>query len=114
MGNLVVTIGIGDQQGKQFEDLEVTVDTGSTFTTVPRLKVAVDLLTLGAESRLLVQQALLVQAASSNNPDTLSQDGELPFGQPGRRSDDTPEGSDPSPLVDQGSVGSSASPSWKE
>ena len=40
--------------------------------------------------------------ASSNNPDALSQDGELPFGHPGRRSDDTPEGSDPSPLVDQG------------
>ena len=28
--------GVGDQQGRQFEDLEVTVDTGSTFTTVPR------------------------------------------------------------------------------
>ena len=26
--------------------------------------------------------------ASSNNPDALSQDGELPFGHPGRRSDD--------------------------
>ena len=36
MGNLAVTIGVGDQQGRQFEDLEVTVDTGSTFTTVPR------------------------------------------------------------------------------
>ena len=36
MGKLVVTIGIGDQQGRQFEDLEVTVDTGSTFTAVPR------------------------------------------------------------------------------
>ena len=33
---LVVTIGIGDQQGRQFEDLEVTVDTGSTFMAVPR------------------------------------------------------------------------------
>ena len=33
---LVVTIGVGDQQGRQFEDLEVTVDTGSTFTAVPR------------------------------------------------------------------------------
>ena len=28
--------GVGDQQGRQFEDLEVTVDTGSTFTAVPR------------------------------------------------------------------------------
>ena len=36
VGKLVVTIGVGDQQGRQFEDLEVTVDTGSTFTAVPR------------------------------------------------------------------------------
>ena len=36
MGKLVVTIGVGDQQGRQFEVLEVTVDTGSTFTAVPR------------------------------------------------------------------------------
>ena len=36
MRKLVVTIGVGDQQGRQFEDLEVTVDTGSTFTAVPR------------------------------------------------------------------------------
>ena len=36
MGKLVATIGVGDQQGRQFEDLEVTADTGSTFTTVPR------------------------------------------------------------------------------
>ena len=36
MGKLTVTIGIGDQQGSQFENLEVTVDTGSTFTAVPR------------------------------------------------------------------------------
>ena len=40
--------------------------------------------------------------ASSNNLDALSADGELPFGHPGRRSDDTPEGFEPSPLVDQG------------
>ena len=40
--------------------------------------------------------------ASSNNLDTLSQDGELPFGHPGRRFDDTPEGFEPAPLVDQG------------
>ena len=32
MGKLVVTIGVGDQQGRQFEDLEVIVDTWSTFT----------------------------------------------------------------------------------
>ena len=36
VGKLVVTIGVGDQQGRQFEDLEVTVDTRSTFTAVPR------------------------------------------------------------------------------
>lgn len=36
MGKLTVTIGVGDQQGRQFQDVEVTVDTGSTFTAVPR------------------------------------------------------------------------------
>ena len=36
MRELIVTIGVGDQQGSQFEDLEVTVDTGSTFTAVPK------------------------------------------------------------------------------
>ena len=36
MGKLMVTIGVGNQQGRQFEDIEVTVDTGSTFTAVPR------------------------------------------------------------------------------
>ena len=39
---------------------------------------------------------------SSNNLDALSADGEIPFGHPGRRSDDTPEGfSQSPPLVDQ-------------
>ena len=36
MGKLTVTIGVADQQGAQFHDVEVTVDTGSTFTAVPR------------------------------------------------------------------------------
>ena len=40
--------------------------------------------------------------ASSNNLDALSQDGDLPFGHPGPNFDDTPEGFEPSPLVDQG------------
>ena len=35
-----LTIGVGDQQGRQFEDLEVTVDTGSTFTAVPSVSWA--------------------------------------------------------------------------
>ena len=39
---------------------------------------------------------------TNNNLDALFADGELPFGHPGRRSDDTPEGFEPSPLVDQG------------
>ena len=39
---------------------------------------------------------------SSNNLDALSQDGELPFGHPGRRSDDTSEGFDRRTLMDQG------------
>ena len=36
MGTLKVTIAVGDSQGLQFEELDVTVDTGSTYTTVPR------------------------------------------------------------------------------
>ncbi len=36
MGTVRVTIGVGNPQGQMFEDLEVTVDTGSTFTAVPR------------------------------------------------------------------------------
>lgn len=36
MGTVTVTIGVGDRQGQQFEELEVTVDTGSTYTAVPR------------------------------------------------------------------------------
>ena len=36
MGTVKVTIGVGDPQGQRFETLEVTVDTGSTFTAVPR------------------------------------------------------------------------------
>ena len=34
---------------------------------------------------------------TNNNLDALSQDAELPFGHPGRRCDDTPEGFEPSP-----------------
>lgn len=36
MGTVTVTIGVGDPQGQRFEDVEVTVDTGSTFTSIPR------------------------------------------------------------------------------
>ena len=36
MGTLKVTIAVGDSQGRQFEELDVTVDTGSTYTVVPR------------------------------------------------------------------------------
>ena len=35
MGKLTVIIGVADQQGSQFHDVEVIVDTGSTFTAVP-------------------------------------------------------------------------------
>ena len=34
MGILKVTIAVGDSQGRQFEELDVTVDTGSTYTAV--------------------------------------------------------------------------------
>ena len=37
---------------------------------------------------------------TNNNLDALPQDAELPFGHPGCRSDHTPEGFEPSPLVD--------------
>ena len=36
MGTVTVTIGVGDPHGQQFLDLEVVVDTGSTYTAVPR------------------------------------------------------------------------------
>lgn len=36
MGTVTVTISVGDPPGRQFEELEVTVDTGSTYTAVPR------------------------------------------------------------------------------
>ena len=36
MGTVKVTIGVGDPQGLEFEELELTVDTGSTYTAVPR------------------------------------------------------------------------------
>ena len=47
MGILNVRIQIGNPQGTAFEDLEVTVDTGCSFTEVPRtmlerLKVTAD------------------------------------------------------------------------
>ncbi len=37
MGKLLVTISVGNQQGTQFQDIEVTVGTGATFTAVPRI-----------------------------------------------------------------------------
>ena len=36
MRQLTVSIGVGDQQGRYFEDLEATVNTRSTFTAIPR------------------------------------------------------------------------------
>ena len=36
MGTVMVTIGVGDPHGQRFEELELEVDTGSTFTVVPR------------------------------------------------------------------------------
>ena len=36
MGIMKVTIGVGDPQGRLFEDIEVTVNAGSTYTAVPR------------------------------------------------------------------------------
>ena len=39
---------------------------------------------------------------SANNLDAMFADAELLFGHPGRRFDDTPEGFESSPLMDQG------------
>ena len=36
VGTVKVTIGVGDPQVRHFEDVEVVVDTGSTYTAVPR------------------------------------------------------------------------------
>ena len=36
MGTVTVTIEIGDPQGQVFEEIDVIVDTGSTYTAVPR------------------------------------------------------------------------------
>ena len=36
MGKLILNMGVGDQQGNRFQDVQVNVGTGSTFTAVPR------------------------------------------------------------------------------
>ena len=36
VGTVTVTIQVGDRQGQQFEELDTIVDTGSTYTAVPR------------------------------------------------------------------------------
>ena len=36
MGTITVTVQVGDHQGSRFEELDVTVDTGSPYTAVPR------------------------------------------------------------------------------
>ena len=36
MGKLTVTVAVGDQQGRRFTALDLIVDTGSTFTALPR------------------------------------------------------------------------------
>ena len=35
MGTVTVTIQVGDHQGHRFEELDMIVDTGSTYTAVP-------------------------------------------------------------------------------
>ena len=36
MGTFQITVEIGDQSGQRFQELEALVDTGATFTKVPR------------------------------------------------------------------------------
>ena len=47
MGTVITTIEVGDPQGRNFQTVEVEVDTGSTYTALPRemlqtLEVPVD------------------------------------------------------------------------
>jgi len=37
MGAVIATIEVGTPQGRNFQEVEVEVDTGSTFTALPRL-----------------------------------------------------------------------------
>ena len=41
MGTVTVAIEIGDPQGQVFEELDVIVDTGSTYTALPRQMLVV-------------------------------------------------------------------------
>ena len=61
MGTVVVTIGIGDPQGRRFEDVDAIVDTGSTFTAIPRTTLQ----RLGVPVQRTVQSEL---ADGSNAP----------------------------------------------
>ena len=36
MGTVITTIEVGDPQGRNFQSVEVEVDTGSTYTALPR------------------------------------------------------------------------------
>lgn len=61
MGTVVVTIGIGDPQGRSFEEVDAIVDTGSTFTAIPRTTLQ----RLGVPVQRTVQSEL---ADGSNAP----------------------------------------------
>ena len=36
MGTVTTTIEVGDPQGRNFREIELEVDTGSTYTALPR------------------------------------------------------------------------------
>ena len=36
MGTVTATIEVGDPQGRNFQEIELEVDTGSTYTALPR------------------------------------------------------------------------------
>jgi len=36
LGTITVTVEVGDRLGNRFEELDITVDTGSTYTAMPR------------------------------------------------------------------------------
>ena len=54
MGTVTVTIEVGDLQGQSFQEVELEVDTGSTYTALPRQT----LLALGVPVSRTVQTRL--------------------------------------------------------
>lgn len=87
MGILNVIIQVGNPHGTAFEDLEVTVDTGSSYTAVPRtmlerLKVTADesapsKLAVGREVPVDVGEAIIrLEGKQVHTPVIFAEEGE--------------------------------------